>query len=235
VIVPRQSPTDHLTVLAVADEVSPSLYDRFDEERWGNIDLVLSCGDVPPYYLDFLCSMLNVPVLYVRGNHDATYPAKAYDGCENVHGKIVERKGLRVAGFEGSMWYNGGDFQYREREMRRIVRRSRIRTFRSDPPDIVLTHAPPRGCHDGRDACHRGFESFREAIEVWRPKFLLHGHMHAYERGERDTTIGATRVVHVFPYTVLQVPLRARQVLPQSGPTFGQRWNSGRLRESSVR
>jgi calcineurin-like phosphoesterase family protein len=228
------APADHVKILAVADEVSPALYERFDEERWKDIDLILSCGDVPPDYLDFLCSMLNVPVLYVRGNHDATFPASAYDGCENVHGRVVEHKGLRVAGFEGCMWYNGGRFQYKEGQMRGIVRRARFRAWRSGLPDIILTHAPPRGCHDGADACHRGFEAFRGAIEAWRPSFLLHGHMHAYERGERDSTIGDTRVVHVFPYTVLNVPLRARQPSLQPRTERSESWKVARLRETGV-
>jgi len=31
---------------------------------------VLSCGDLPPYYLEFLVTVLDVPLFDVRGNHD---------------------------------------------------------------------------------------------------------------------------------------------------------------------
>jgi len=40
-------------------------------DRFGDVELVLSCGDLPYYYLEYIVSMLNVPLLYVHGNHDA--------------------------------------------------------------------------------------------------------------------------------------------------------------------
>src|SRR6266446_5141402 len=57
-------------ILAVADEVDESLYgDRLPRL---NPDLVLGCGDLPFDYLEYLVSRLDVPLLYVPGNHDAS-------------------------------------------------------------------------------------------------------------------------------------------------------------------
>jgi predicted phosphodiesterase len=195
-----------LSILAIADAVSPALHDHFQPERWRHIDLVLSAGDLPPDYLDFLCSSLNVPILYVRGNHDAAYSAEQYAGSDDVHGRLVTVKGLRIAGFEGSRWYNGGLHQLSERDMARLVRKVDRQVRRVGPPDIVLTHAPPKGCHDAQDVCHQGFACFRDAIDRWQPAFFVHGHMHAYTGRTRITRIGRTAVVNAYPFQILKVP-----------------------------
>src|SRR2546421_62312 len=106
-----KSTSGHLTVLAVADEVSTALYDHFEPSRWRNIDLILSCGDLPPTYLDFLASSLDVPLFYVRGNHDGKYRQSEYPGGGNLHGRVVTCQGIRLAGFEGSPRYNRGDVE----------------------------------------------------------------------------------------------------------------------------
>lgn len=199
-----------LHVLAVADQVSPFLYDYFEPDRWRHIDLVLSCGDLPPEYLGFLCTSLGVPVLYVRGNHDAGYESDRYDGCDNVHGRIVQRRGLRIAGFEGCRRYNRGSCQYSEDEMQRVVRRSRLKAFLHGTPDLVLSHAPPSGCHDGQDPCHQGFACFRQLIDLWRPAFFVHGHTHNYSGGAAMTRVDHTVVVNAYPYRVLTVPVSER-------------------------
>jgi len=55
-------------ILAVADEVEESL----GREALVRLrpDLVLSAGDLPFDYLEYLVTALNVPLLYVPGNHD---------------------------------------------------------------------------------------------------------------------------------------------------------------------
>jgi Icc-related predicted phosphoesterase len=203
----------YLSILAVADQVSPVLYERFRPEPWRHVDLIISCGDLPPSYLDFLESNLDVPLLYVRGNHDGGYLASQYQGMTDLHGRIVTCRGLRIAGFEGSRRYNDGDVQYSDGEMRWSVMRTRFRALWGGPVDIVVSHAPPFGVHDAPDVCHRGFHALRSLIDTWHPSLLLHGHMHNYERAERDTLVGRTRVVQVFPFAVLQVPLAEERTI----------------------
>lgn len=194
-----------LHVLAVADQVSDLLYDYFRKARWEHVDLVLSCGDLPPSYLDFLLTAVNVPVFYVRGNHDATFREDEYDGCINCHGTIVEYKGIRIAGFEGCRRYNQGEYQYSEREMNRDVQRVNRKARRGGAPDIVLTHAPPAGLHDAEDLPHRGFECFNRAIEMWQPKYFVHGHMHKYQMGEQVTQVGDTTVMNAFLFREFEI------------------------------
>ncbi len=62
-----------MRILTVSDRVEPLLYERFDKRFFPAVDLVLSCGDLPPEYLTFLASTFKVPLFYVRGNHDIRY------------------------------------------------------------------------------------------------------------------------------------------------------------------
>ena len=63
-------------ILIVADVVVPALYHEFDARLFGEIDLLLSCGDLPPEYLSFLTHAFGVPLYYIRGNHDIRYDSK---------------------------------------------------------------------------------------------------------------------------------------------------------------
>lgn len=197
-----------LSVLAVADEVSPILFDHFDRQRWQGIDCIVSCGDLPPDYLDFLGTRLGAPVFFVRGNHDGAYPKSDYAVGQNLHGRIVEYRAVYMAGFEGCRRYNHGEPQYTEREMRRFVRRERFAAFRHGAPDLMVTHAPPAGIHDGEDECHRGFGCFTRLIDLWKPAFLIHGHAHAYDRKPAITVVGRTTVINAYPYYRFEVPER---------------------------
>lgn len=202
-----------LRVLALADEISAQLYDYFQPERWKGIDLVLSAGDLPPGYLDFLCTNLNVPVFYVRGNHDGGYRRIEYDGCENLHGRIVSYKGVRIAGFEGCMGppggtgrrFNDAPMQYSEAQMRWLARWAQLQALHRGAPHIVLTHAPIARFHDGTDFCHRGFECFRSLLHAWRPRYFVHGHTHLHYSRECVSHLGSTTVINAFPYRVFEV------------------------------
>ena len=89
-----------MRILLVADRELRELWDYWDtagKRRTEGVELILSAGDIKPEYLEFLVTMLNVPCLYVRGNHDGMYDEKPPMGCIDIDGKVFELK-VPVAG-----------------------------------------------------------------------------------------------------------------------------------------
>jgi Icc-related predicted phosphoesterase len=209
-------------ILAVADEVDESLYgEKLDTLK---PDLVVSCGDLPFEYLEYVVSRTNVPLLYVPGNHDpelkppdttwmplqAETPALGPEGCENVDGRIVEVSGLRVAGLGGSLRYNRGHNQYTQAQMQRRVlslelwiRLKRVRNGRK--LDVFITHAPPFGVTEAEDAAHVGFVAFHRIIKSFHPIVHVHGHIHPYGRVLPERQIEETRIVNAVPSRVIEI------------------------------
>jgi uncharacterized protein len=207
-----------LKILAVCDEVDSRLYASNGSavRLVSRPDLLLSCGDLPAYYLDYLVSHLDAPLYAVHGNHDAppgSGGVRELDHCGAtwIGGRAVEARGLLLAGFDGCLRYNAGAYQSTQAQMRAAVLRlapwlwlNKLRHGRA--LDVLVTHAPPAGVHEGVDASHRGFAAFRWLIETFRPRYHLHGHAHVYDRRTpTSTTLGATQVVNVYPYRELTV------------------------------
>ncbi len=209
-------------ILAVADEVDEGLYgDRLKQLR---PDLILSAGDLPFDYLEYLVSRLDVPLVYVPGNHDADLskgdttwsplqtevPVPGPQGCDTADGKIIDAAGLRIAGLGGSVRYKEGPNQYGQDTMGRralaLEARCRIRcAVDGRGVDILLTHAPPFGVGDGSDRAHRGFKPFHRLARTLQPQLLVHGHVHPYGVRQPALNLGGTTVVNVIPYRLLEL------------------------------
>ncbi len=196
-----------MKILTISDTVVPALYGKFEAESFKGVDLVLSCGDLPPEYLAFLANALEVPFYYVRGNHDLRYESSPPDGCSDLHAKLVRVNGLNILGLEGSMWYNGGPQQYTESQMAGAIRRLRFMLWRKGGADIIITHAPPRSIHDEEDLCHQGFKSYQWLIKKYRPRYFIHGHIHRHfaDSSERVTAIKHTKVINTYGYHVIEI------------------------------
>ena len=196
-----------MRLLTVSDIVVPSLYPVSDRETIGAIDLVVACGDLPPEYLEYLTHIFNVPLFFVKGNHDIRFEKNAPQGCTNLNRRILVYKGVRFLGLEGSMWYNGGLCQYTEKQMKRHIRLLRLPLWWYRGVDVVVTHAPPLGIHDGPDLCHQGFACFRSLIQKYRPRFFLHGHIHAVfkDAADRTTLYDTTRIINSYGHHILDI------------------------------
>jgi Icc-related predicted phosphoesterase len=208
-----------MRILAVSDQVVDTLYSPKVRERLGKMDVILGCGDLPYYYLEYLISMLDAPLYYVHGNHDplveytSTSGTKtAPEGGENIDLHCVNARGLLVAGLEGCIRYRpDGSHQFTQTEMswRSLALLPGLvlnRLTHGRWLDILIAHSPPLGIHDMPTSAHTGFRVFLDLMRTFRPRYLLHGHRHRnYGPGPTETRFGQTMVINVHPYRVLEV------------------------------
>jgi len=209
-----------MKILTVSDRVDELIYSTALRRVLGDVDVVLSCGDLPHYYLEFIVTLLGGPLFYVMGNHaheirslyeapeNWIYPR----GCENIDGRVVRYRGLLLAGLEGSMRYNQNPyFQYAEHEMAlkvwRLVPALIVNKLRYGRYlDILITHAPPYGIHDRPDRCHQGFKTLRTFMDRFRPQYLIHGHVHLYSPNQIfETRYRQTMVINTYGYRTLRI------------------------------
>jgi len=211
-----------MKVLALSDRVDEFLDTDSGVDSVRDVDLMISCGDLPFEYLERLVTVLNVPFLFVLGNHDRPIlrasgdTSSAPEGGVNVHGRhraLSAPDGglLLVVGFGGTKQCEGPGSGTSEMAILGSVFRMlprllwyRLRYGRAI--DVLMTHAPPAGVHEGNDPCHRGFRVLRWIILWFRPTLALHGHVHpTYGVDVRPARLGPTRILNVYGSIRLEV------------------------------
>jgi Icc-related predicted phosphoesterase len=198
-----------MKILTVSDNVLPQLEDtEYLRRTYGEASAIISCGDMPAGYIDYIATVLNLPLYFVRGNHDTDY-APGHPGGIDLHRQVLMINGLGVAGLEGSIRYSSDPAQYTEMDMRTLVMSLLpalllYRARHGKPIDIMVTHSPPRGIHDLSDFAHRGFESFLMLMRVAKPRYLIHGHVDTNDRRRpTQTKFEDTDVININPVKLL--------------------------------
>ena len=169
-------------------------------------DIILGCGDLPFEYLGYLMNALDVPLVFVPGNHDPDL-----SGYRRQPGRPDAARGApgpaAVAGRGGQRGRPGGGrgrpADRRPGRLPPLPRRARTSTATGSRPagpggwppepaarspaprqasephglDVLLTHAPPRGVGDGPDPAHQGFPALNVLAGRLQPALLLHGHV----------------------------------------------------------
>lgn len=194
-----------MKILLISDKEEPYLWDYFDADRYKDIELIISCGDLKTEYLTFLVTMINVPLLYVPGNHDTRYIKNPPGGCESIDGKFINFKGIRIVGFGGSYCYNNKEYQYTEKQMKDRISKLWLKLWLNKGFDILVSHAPAYELGDGSDLCHKGFLSFRRLLDKYSPKFFFHGHQHLnYAHNSRIIKYKNTTIVNSYGYHIIE-------------------------------
>jgi Icc-related predicted phosphoesterase len=204
-------------ILAVSDQVVERVYSLAKNGHFNGIELILGCGDLPYTYLEYLLTVLNVPLYYVPGNHDPNYDPRdarsRAEGGSNLDLNLVLHNQTLIGGFGGSVQYRpDGTNQYTQAEAQRRalsmapqLMMNRIKYGRA--LDILISHSPPFGIHDDNDPAHNGLKALNWLIDNAQPRYLLHGHTHFYRNNisEFDTVYKGTRIINVYPYKLIDL------------------------------
>ena len=211
-----------MKILTISDQIDPQVYSDSLIDRYGDVELVISCGDLSYMYLEYILTVLNRPVYFVHGNHDPDKELNMGDprsyplGGINLHRKIIRKHNLLMAGIEGSILYNRRTpYQYSQASMWNHVLRlvpgliyNRLVFGRY--LDIFVTHAPPRGVHEGIDWTHQGINAFRWLINTFKPAFHFHGHIHYYRPDDVvQSQIGDTTVINTYRSRLINIDLNS--------------------------
>jgi len=203
-----------VTILSLSDIKQSLIYSSQIRTQFPQVNLAISCGDLPYYYLEYVISMLDVPLLFVRGNHDKVLEYTESGSCTgpngaiDLHRRVVSQNEVLYAGVEGSLRYSRGPYQYTQTEMwSHIIRLTpalfwnKIRHGRY--LDVFVSHAPPRGIHDQIDLPHRGIDAFRWLLRTFKPAYHFHGHIHIYRPDDvTETFFDHTCVINTYGYKV---------------------------------
>jgi Icc-related predicted phosphoesterase len=202
-------------ILAVSDQVVDRIYSLSSSGHFQDVELILGCGDLPYEYLEYLVTMLNVPLFYVPGNHDPkfdlTSAGSRAQGGSNLDLKTVRHKKFLIGGLGGCIRYRpDGINQYTQTE-------AYARAFRLLPKllfnriqygralDILISHSPAFGIHDDTDPAHHGLKALNWLIRVAKPRYHFHGHTHFFKTNilNAETTVGITKIMNVYPYKTI--------------------------------
>jgi Icc-related predicted phosphoesterase len=237
-----------MKILCIADETDPLVYSKNIASRYADVDVVIAAGDLPLKYYEFIISSLNKPLFFVFGNHNLEFlhqftsnaqPIMQYGytdgkmqvlpsfGGDYVDGKVLyyRKQDLIVAGLGGSMRYNKGKHQFTEQEMffRMLKMAPRLlfnRVFHGRYVDILVTHAAPLGLGDDTDRCHQGFSTFLTFMQWFKPRYLLHGHIHLHDmNANRHHVYKQTQVINIFQSYILHDQKLGR------GSKHGKNWD----------
>lgn len=160
-------------------------------------DILISCGDIADQTILNIAGLSKCSRIFaVKGNHDSgsVFAPPILD----LHLTARNYGGISFGGFQGSWKYKSrGHYLYDQEDAEKL-----LASFPS--VDVFVAHNSPRGVHDKEDEIHTGFEAFTGYIRRARPKLFLHGHQHL----EDETVIDGTRVIAVYGWKLLELPLK---------------------------
>ena len=160
----------NLRMLIIADTHGCLYEDEIPFDHTADVCLLL--GDLSLQDIAIIQEHIDdIPIYGVLGNHD---DFDLYDMCgiENIHGKVVEVKGVRVAGIQGSLRYKYSDMPlYTDEESVEIAEAM-------GAADILISHDSPKYLHGTNDFAHSGLQGITRYCEKYSVPLNIHGHHH---------------------------------------------------------
>lgn len=159
-----------LRILAIADTHGCLEYDDLEPFKDESIDVCLILGDLIGRDLKRVKECIGVPIYGVVGNHNDFGDLDFY-GFTDIHGKVVNVKGVTIAGWRGSIKYKDVDFpSFTDDE-------SKVFAKNLPKADILISHDSPKFYH-GKEFAHSGLQGISDYLKNNMTPLNLHGHHH---------------------------------------------------------
>ncbi len=158
-------------------------------------DICLILGDVSSLDIDAIKSIIPKEKLFgIAGNHDSINIMDA-NNITNIHGKVIECKGIKIAAMMGSNRYKQGDYGM-------ITQDESIQIAKSmETADILVTHDKAY-IWDKNDDVHDGLKGITYYLYKNHIPIHIHGHLH--EEFEEVLKNG-TKSICLFQIKLLQL------------------------------
>ena len=202
-----------MKMLCIADMHGdlPSAKKALSYATENRLDTILILGDFPGHGLfrnidasmrtaeKILDVFSGKKVLAIPGNCDPPTVTSLFEKRgANLHEKVVEINGVRMAGFGGSnVTPFGTPFEMQENEIYSRMKRLTERLSNAGDRLILAVHCPPKDteCDKTVVGAHAGSSSIRKIIEELQPALVVCSHIH--EAGGSTDLIGKSRIANI--------------------------------------
>lgn len=186
-----------IKLLIITDTHNCLYYDKESMEKIRNAeyDICLILGDVTNSDIYEILKVVPYEKIYgLLGNHDGL---DRFDesGIRNLNGKVVNIKGVSIAGIQGSFRYKQGDYgMYTHEESIQIAENM-------PGADILVSHDRPF-IKDNHDNVHDGLKGITYYLYKKHVPLEIHGHLH--EESEEILKSG-TKVIGAYKVAIIEV------------------------------
>ncbi|RME14732.1 MAG: serine/threonine protein phosphatase [Alphaproteobacteria bacterium] len=139
---------------------------------------------------------ITAPLVMVAGNNESANELRdaAPPRAHVLHGEAVEISGIRIFGIGGGIPvtpFGSWSWDLTEQQAEALL-------AGAEGAEVIVSHSPPKGVADRTSTGQSvGSSALRAAIERFRPRLVLCGHVH--DCWGQDGMIGRTRVRNLGP------------------------------------
>ena len=152
-----------------------------------NYDVCFFLGDIGGKDYEAILPHIKFPFYGFPGNHDDIETLEKYN-VPNIHGTVIEEKGIHFAGWGGSLWYkDGADISFTQKE-------SMLFADALSESDVLLSHDTCNKLFGTSNPVHMGLKGIRKYCIKKQPILNIHGHHHKNAIHQ----VGNTKVIGVF-------------------------------------
>ena len=189
----------HITILVIADTHNCLTYNsdmiNFLKNNL-NYDCCILLGDHSANDLYEIVQIIPSYKIYgVLGNHDSWNKYEEY-GITNINGKIIEIKGLKIAGL-------GGSFKYKDNQNYALYTHEESIQILSnvESADILITHDRPY-VKNNNDMVHDGLKGITQYIYANHVPINIHGHLH---ENSVEYLKNGTKVISIYGAKIINI------------------------------